>query len=369
MALVCQLDGYANGVRARAIERFLRERGHDVRVVDTYYLSRAAGGTGIRTKLPHWSPKRFLLYLVELGRRLSRGVSPRRPFSYRFFMAEQRLRRALLAPVVRDDDLDLVICETPADAGILFEPTSAVTLYDCPTPWADELMFEGLLTSRQHAKLRTWDRAVIEQADFVAFHWDSYAGYAVEHYPISGRNLITLNYGCDLAPSRARYRLPLRVAYIGSLSSKFIDTALLARLSRLYPHIDVYGGPAPDPNLGLNYRGYASPEVLQHYQLGLITCTKDELRRQGFSAKHLEYLSYGLPVLVPSWRRNLDRLQGSVPYDEESFTCVLAQLSDERTWTRMSENAYDQARRLSWPITLEPLASILDGIRMRHGRS
>jgi hypothetical protein len=60
-----------------------------------------------------------------------------------------------------------------------------------------------------------------------------------------------------------------------------------SRQSKLYPHIDVYGAPAPDPGLGLNYLGYASPRLLREYRLGLITCIKDELRHDGFSAQHL----------------------------------------------------------------------------------
>jgi hypothetical protein len=361
---VCQLDGYANGVRPRAIERFLTERGHHVRVIDTHYLSRATHRrAGVRSLLPYHHPRRFLLYLVEAGRRLTRFRAARRRVSYHLFMAEQRLRRAVLGPVLRDDDFDVVICEIPADAAALLELSCPIRLFDCPTPWADELLFEGLLTSKQHEKLRDWERAIIEQVDYVAFHWESYARYAVTHYGISGHNLITLNFGCVPAVTRARYRAPLRIAYIGSLSSQFIDLPLLARLSRLYPRIDVYGGPPPDPGLGLNYLGYASPDVLKQYQIGLITCTKDELRREGFSAKHLEYLSYGLPVLVPVWRRNQDLLEGSVSYDEASFTSVVAELTHQQTWTQLSDAAYSQAQRLTWAETLEPLLSILDGAR------
>jgi hypothetical protein len=143
------------------------------------------------------------------------------------------------------------------------------------------------------------------------------------------------------------------------LSSRFIDIPLLSRLAKLYPHIDVYGAPPPDPALGLNYLGYASPTVLQEYQLGLITCTQDELRRNGFSAKHLEYLAHGLPVLVPKWRSHLDLLRGSIPYDELTFSAVVNALSDEHEWRRVSDEAYAQAQRLSWDETLRPLERLL----------
>lgn len=42
--VICQLDAYANGVKPVEIQRFLRQRGHDVHLVDTYHLSRSKGG-------------------------------------------------------------------------------------------------------------------------------------------------------------------------------------------------------------------------------------------------------------------------------------------------------------------------------------
>jgi hypothetical protein len=197
--------------------------------------------------------------------------------------------------------------------------------------------------------------------DHLAFHWESYARYAVEHYGISGRNVITLNWGCTPAKERARFAEPLRIAYLGSLSSKFIDLPLLSRLAKLYPHIDVYGGPPPDPALGLNYMGHAPPSVLQQYQFGLVTCTDDELRRSGFSAKHTEYLAHGLPVLVPAWRRHLEHLDGSVPYEERAFLAQIDALSNEREWQQVSDAAYAQAQRLTWNDTLRPLEMLLAG--------
>ena len=362
VAIVCQLDRYANGLKPVEIERFLRERGHDVRLVNTYYLSRASHTPGtLRNKLPGLGFGRVALYSTEVASALltRRWAFGRRRLSYYVLLADHRLRRRILRASLPLEDLDLVICETPHDAGLLTVPSSARTLYDCPTPWADELYFEGRLTERQHVRLRRLETKIFEGVDRLAFWWESYARYAVAHYGISGRNLMKLDFGCTPAPERARFSDPLRVAYIGSLSSRFIDLPLLSRLSALYPHIDVYGAPAPDPGLGLNYRGYAPPTVLRQYQAGLITCTRDELRRDGFSAKHLQYLAYGLPVLVPAWRRHLELLRGSVPYDEDTLLSVIAGLSSRRGWERVSDEAYAQARRLVWEETLRPLERLL----------
>ena len=155
--LVCQSDGYANGVKPDGIEQFLRDRGHDVEVANTYHLSRASETPGsIRTKLPRPGLRRLGIYAVEAGslaltRRWKFG---RRRLSYYAFVADYRLRRSLLRTTLPLDDFDAVICEHPHDAGLLTTRTSARTFYDCPDPYADEMYCEGKLTDAQHRKLR-----------------------------------------------------------------------------------------------------------------------------------------------------------------------------------------------------------------------
>jgi hypothetical protein len=359
---VCQLDKYSNGWRAVEMQRFLERRGHEVRVENTYYLSRASrDASSPLRKLPHPHPLKAALYAVEaaalvLTRRWSFG---RRHLSYYAVRADCRLRRQILRSTLPLDDFDMVIVAHPNDAELVTVPTSATRLFDCMTPWADELSFEGMLTSRQHLKLRRYEIALLEGTDVLTFAWESYARYAAQHYGISLANLMQLNWGCEPSPTRARFAAPLRVCYLGSLSSKFIDLPLLARLSRLYPHLDVYGGPAPPPSMGINFKGWASPDILTQYQLGLITCTTDELRREGFSAKHLQYIAYGLPVLVPAWRRHLDLLRGSVPYTEATFTDIINTLSNPTAWQQTSDHAYEQAQHLTWDTTLQPLDTAL----------
>jgi len=361
--VICQLDRYANGLKPVAIEQFLRKRGHDVQLEDTYYLSRATSSrSSFARKLPSLQPRKACIYLTEaaallLTRRWRLG---RRFLSYYLLRAELRLRGAVLASSLPLDSFDLVICETPYDAGILTHSMSASTLYDCPAPWADELRYDGRLTQRQQSALRSLERDIFESVDHLAFHWESYAHYALERYGISGHNLMQLNFGCVPSGKRARFADPPRLVYVGNLSAGFNDTPLLSRLAARYPHIDVFGGPPPDPALGLNYLGYApSLDVLADYQLGLVTCTKDPVREYGFSSKHLQYLSYGLPVLVPAWRRYLDLLQGSVPYTEESFLSVVETFTSESVWQAASDDAYEQARRLDWEETLRPLEDLL----------
>jgi hypothetical protein len=359
--IVGEVDGYANGLKPVEMARYLRERGHHVELFDTLHLSRASDREGsVLTKLPYPEPRRFALYLVQLvsllfARRWSWG---RRHLSYRFLRAGTRLRRSILRSLLSLDEFDLIVCEHPIDSELMLVPTSARMLYDCATPWADELYFEGMLTEAQHRRLRRWEAELYERVDLLSFHWETYASYAVTRYGISGENLLQLNWGCTPVRERARFASPPRIVFLSSLSSRFINLPLLSRLSKLYP-IDVYGGPPPDPSLGLNYLGWAPPSVLGDYQIGLLTCSTDELRREGFSAKTLQYIAHGLPVLVPSWRRHMELIRGCVAYDEDTFLERVESLGDPVEWKRLSDEAYAQARDLTWKKTLRPLDAAL----------
>jgi hypothetical protein len=361
--LFAQMDGYANGVKPAAVDRFLREQGHDVTTVNTYYLSRASDTRGsLANKLPGLGLRKLGVYLVEVATVFTRRSRfARRRLSYYLHVWDYKLRRDILRSEHRLDDFDLVICEHPQDAGVLTTKTSAFRFYACPDPYADELFDEGKLTKRQHARFRRLETDLLETVDGLSFSWESYARYALAHYGLTGRNFVQLNWGCIPVEQRARFDSPPRVVYLGSLSSQYINLPLLSRLTRLYPHIDVYGGPPPDPALELNYKGWAPPTVLGDYQFGLITCTQDELRRDGFSAKHLDYISYGLPVLVPVWRRHLELLRGSVPYTEDNFVSLVSAVGTENEWQRKSDEAYAQAQALTWDKTLEPLQEVLTG--------
>jgi hypothetical protein len=368
--ILCELDGFANGWKPTEIARFLRERGHDVRLENTYHLSRASSERGsLRSKLPSFRGRRLALYAAEAAYALltRRSTFGRRHLSTPSLIAQYRLRAKIIRSMLRFDDFDLVLCEHPHDAGALLEKSSARRFHDCMTPWADELLFEGRATPRQHRALRRIETDLFAAVDHLSFSWQTYAGYVVRNYGYDGHNFLQLNWGCTPAPQRARFATPIRLVLLSSLSSQFINLPLLSRLSKQYPHIDVYGAPPPDPALGLNYLGWAPPDVLMNYQIGLITCSTDELRRDGFSAKHLQYIAHGLPVMVPAWRRHLDLIAGSVPYDETTFLSVIEGLSDPVAWRRTSDEAYAQAERLRWDQTLRPLEDLLNELPRRGG--
>ncbi|MEU5048047.1 hypothetical protein, partial [Streptomyces griseorubiginosus] len=64
--VICQLDAYANGVKPVEIQRFLRQRGHDVRLVDTYHLSRSRRAPAqLAGRLPAPGIRKAALYATE----------------------------------------------------------------------------------------------------------------------------------------------------------------------------------------------------------------------------------------------------------------------------------------------------------------
>jgi hypothetical protein len=344
--IICALDGFSNTVRPSKIVEHLRDRGHDVELIDIATMERSrAARDAIRARVPGIAQQLGSeLLLRRRARRLERLIRQKRP--------------------------DVVICETYAAALALTRDLPCVTVYDAPTPHADELFFSGKVSRPIDALHRRTEVELFKHVDFLTFYWDSYCEYVKQRYTgergYRGENLFTLNWGCTPRARHATSRNPPRIAYLGWLDGYWANLPLLAALSRQHP-IDVYGGPPPDPNLGLNYLGYASPDVLLDYQFGLITITDDDLRREGFSAKHLEYVSYGLPVLCPEWRQD-HRLAGvTIPFNEANFGAQLRRYSDRDVWQEIHERCVSTAADLSWDRQLRPLDEIVDASAGRWG--
>lgn len=333
----------ANAVRPLEVRRYMEARGHEVVPVDLLDL---AYTKMVRLKEP----------FVSQGMRY--GL-----FGKKTLVSQMRKWADVIQRKVLDvNRFDAVICMSFLHAHILTRDLPCIKIYDCPTPAVDELEYSGEYSEEVIEALREEEMDIYRSSDHVLFHWDTYREY-VRKYRYDGANLVTLSYGCHLKDERARFAQPPRAVYLGYLGGYWAGLDLLSRLSRQEAcDIDVFGFPRPENGLGLNYRGFTDEtDVLTGYQLGLITCSRDRLRCEGFSAKHLEYISYGLPVLVPEWRTGLELIRGSVPYNEENFGQVVAGLTDEDVWMGLSDQAYEQAKDLSWDNTLEGLESICGG--------
>lgn len=345
MRVALLYTGYDNANLVRPIEmaRYLEARGHHVDMVD---LLGFAYHRYLRLREP------LVSLMMRHGVMGAEGLV--RPM--------RRWADVIQRKVLDRDRFDALICLSFPHAHILTRDLPLVKVYDCPTPAVDELEFGGELDASVIEALREVELEIYERADHVVFHWRTYEDFVRKHR-YDGSNLTTLSYGCHPKEVRAGFSTPPRAVYMGYLGGYWSDLDLLARLGRQgVCDIDVWGFPRPPGRYGLDYRGFAGgTDVLAGYQMGLVTCSKDPLRCAGFSAKHVEYISYGLPVLAPQWRQHMDLIKGTVAYTEEGFRDAVARLSDEDEWTRMSEMAYEQAKALDWDLTLEGLEGMLLG--------
>lgn len=360
VGIICFLDGYANSNKPTEIFKHLKDSS-DVVFINTINIFRLTTKNQqiIEADSPLFDLPRILLFILEKLKLVPFSTIGLKSIYSWLFLLELQLRAKVVAKVVNDLNLDLVIGESPVDSLVFLEQLSGKTLYDCATPLADELYFGNKITKKFYDELLRLEINVYKKVDYLSFHWEVYNWYVKEHH-YQGKNMIVLSGGCSDVPVVSKYNSPPRIVYFGYLGGYWINLPLLSRLSKIYPHIDVYGSPKPDEKYELNYKGYAKPEVLKDYQFGLITLSDDILRREGFSAKHLEYLSFGLPVLLPKWRKNSDYFEGTLTYDEDNFLAQIKKYSDKKNWESIHQMALSQAKKFRWSEVLKPLDEIVE---------
>ncbi len=205
--------------------------------------------------------------------------------------------------------------------------------------------------------------AAMSPRTILSFHWHTYTDYLLEH-KYQRANVINGSYGVHAKTSRAKFSPRPRLIYLGLLRGSWVNVPLLERLCAMWNDIDIYGGPEPDGPLKKYYRGYAPDlDILAEYQAGLVTISDDPLRRSSFSSKHLEYISYGLPVLTPEWRRDSILDPSSIFYSDESFLEAVAVLTDPPAWEELSRNSLRIAANLSWDKALEPMLRAFNDLK------
>ncbi len=358
--ILCTLDGYANSLKANAIKKFLEDRKYNVKLINTYSLWLILIKNNITTtNLILVSVNTICTFVNKVLTKIPRL---QKLIFYYIYKVQLHVRGKFVFNVLSKITANLVICESPLDVLSLLRLKQknklTKTFYDCTTPIPDELYYGNLITQNQFKKLLKFENIIYKNVDYLSFHWESYADYVLKKY-YKGDNVIKFNAGVYKHKSSVKYNNPLKIVYIGYLGGYWSNLPLLSRLSKLYP-IDVYGAPKPDKKYGLNYRGYSSTEVLLKYQIGLITISKDPLRSAGFSAKHPEYLSWGLPVFVPDWRKSAIKLKGTIAYNESNFLDLINKYSNKLEWEKLHTEALKQANELNWNIVLQPLLKILD---------
>jgi hypothetical protein len=361
--IIAELDGFANSVWGIKINQYLSQKGCNVDILDATYLSRLSNKKGsLGTMLPKPSFYECILYVLELfyyAFIMKFLKNYKVYFGYFFLTSMMKIRGKIIPKAIQNHFYDLIICSSQIDSYALLNVSkNGRTFFSCPTPFADELYYSRLVTRAKHEKFRDFEMQIYKRCTYLSFHWETYADYVVKHYEYDTKNIVKMNKGTEETSNQATYNPVPGIIYFGKLDGNWINLPLLAKLSKLYP-IDIYGSPTPDPKYGLNYKGYTTSDILSKYQFGLITITKDKLRKEGFSAKHLDYLSHGLPVLVPEWRENARNLKGTILFNESNFLTQIKYYSQQEQWHTIHEEALKQADELRWEKTLKAFDDIL----------
>lgn len=341
VGIICSLDKFANSIRATKIKRFLEKKGYNVKLINTYPVDKKSSRL-LNTIWIIW--KKIPSFLKNYALPL-----------------QFKLRANILSKIIKKEKFDIVMCENMLDSYIFIEDLNCLKILDSASPWIDELYYSGQLSDYVYKKLRKLELEIYKKSDYLSFHWNNYTKY-VKKNVYNGKNLFILNWGCNPKPKEklAEFSDKPKIIFLGYLEGYWVNLPLLSKLSKIYP-IDVYGGPKPDKKWDLNYKGYApSLDILSKYQFGLITITKDKLRKSSFSSKHLDYVSYGLPVLTPDWRKDTLLKKSSIYFNEQNFLKKVKEYSNKIGWQKKSKEAYKQAEKYNWSIVLRPLGKIID---------
>lgn len=356
--IIYSSDGFANAIRTGKIKNFLEKRGYSVTLITT---SNELGAdtnkqnSGFQKLLKNAVPfllslssKKYLRFIVSF-------------FLYHYLIFKMKYKAQALYKKISKENFDVIICENTYDSYLFTKKLHGIKILDLPSPLADEIYYSNQFTHRDYKKFNMFLNSIYKKADHISFHWNLYTNYVKKNL-YNKKNLFEMNWGCEPKPEekRAEYNKDARIVFIGYLGGEWVNKQLLAKLTKLYGNIDVYGAPAPEKKYGLHYKGYAPTlDVLKNYQFGLISISKDTLRRSSFSSKHLEYLSYGLPVLTPDWRID-PLLEGvSIYFNEDNFLDVLKKYSNKQVWKKMSHKSYQKAVQWEWENVLKPLEKVI----------
>lgn len=361
--IICSPDVFANAIKPEKLKEYLEARSFEVQLLPIFAVSRL-GETGFAQKLPGINARKLYTYMLEALRALARTTRNRtavRCVNSLLMIHIQKNLGVLLYQKLKQIEPDIVICETNLGVGFVALPRVAkLQILDLPVPGAEEMYFGDELSKKAYQKLKKYEIVMYGTADAISFHWHTYAEF-VRKSKYNGKNFIDLSYGTTAKKRHAIYAKNPKVIFLGLLNGYWVNIPLLEELCSKYPNIDVYGGPKPTKGSKINYKGYApSLDIMAKYQFGLTTISDDLLRRQSFSSKHLEYISYGLPVFTPSWRRDSLLDKCSIYYDDvEDFIVQLKKFKGKQAWTELNKAALLTANKLSWSRAFKSFDKLL----------
>jgi glycerophosphoryl diester phosphodiesterase len=346
--IVNYLNKSANQERAMKLAQFLKLNGYKVKIIDSQKLfNKNKNNILIYGKFFFTSiVYQFIEYLIYKFK--NTAFEPPYPLCL-----EMLFRGLILKRYLTKKHAGFVISQYPEDISIAYKPRTYKIILDLPTIYSEE---------NQSRIIRKIEKKSFDQSDNVCFHWYSFLNLSKKINKEPKNNFI-LNWGCDYQKNIVTANKNPKILYLGNLNSSWIYPQLLENIQNKSPiPVDIYSYQNPDQKIykSLKIKGYMKNLAnISKYQFGLLTFTDDELRNNGFSAKHMLYLSYGLPVLCPEWRKDNLLKPATIYYNQENFSSQIQKFSQKKYWIKKHYAAIKISKKLNWNETLKPLLPII----------
>lgn len=353
--IVASLDGSANEERAKNVMAKLRNVGFQVSFFDAVkHFSQMT-----RVKYFFISPNIFINYAGGL---FKHKLKLRKQYP---LVEEMFLRGDIIRKYLKDERVKIVICQNPQDMTCLLQKSKGLlTIYDTPIIYSEEIKNLNIYSQKVVKTITEIEGNVFETADGVAFQWEIYFKLA-KLLDKKITNPFIANWGCVKQSKYSRFSKKPKMIYLGKLNTGWVNPKLLVDIQKtsLVP-VDIFSYETPDERYqALKFSGFLDNlEKVSDYQFGLITISNDQLRKYGFSAKHLLYISFGLPVLCPEWRKDNTLEQATIYYNKQNFNNIVKQYGQKKEWEKKHRAAIQLARKFDWNKTLKPLVKHLNSI-------
>jgi hypothetical protein len=237
-------------------------------------------------------------------------------------------------------------------------PRSYKVILDLPTIYSEEIKLKNAYPQYIIDKIVSLENRAYQQSDRLCFHWYSFLNLAQKMNKKISHPFV-LNWGCDQKRHITNFSNNPKIIYLGNLNSYWINSNLLESVNLNSPiPLKIFSYEKPNPTLytiisNVNYM--KSLDKLSDYQFGLITLINDNLRDNGFSAKYLNYIEHGIPVLCPDWRKDKLLKAASIYYNEQNISKQIKKYNTPKLWIKKHKAALNIAKKLEWNNTLKQL--------------
>lgn len=305
-------------------------------------------------------------------------ASKRYLLTYGFTLLKYKVLKSLIGPdkaivetmVLKAKIIDHILTKLHTSFAIIQYPEDMLvcanksrsykTLYDSPTIFFKELELSEKFSKITIKQIKRYESAALSNSDFVSFHWYTYFKLA-KNINFKVNHPTVLNWTCTPQTKLASYKPICRTIHIGKLNSYWVNPKLLSYIADNI-NLDIYSYETPDPQTYpslKNFKGrYENETVLSKYQFGLLTISDDDIRKSGFSAKYLLYLSYGLPVLCPSWRHDPLLSPATIYYNQSNIKTLIKKYQNPTLWQQKHQAALKLSKHLSTDNNLVKLLFI-----------